>query len=100
MRLKKMLSTTSTQQPATGKNGSGPSSANRNEQPETKKKEPGLSSATRNEQPETRNPVVVPGCQHIKADGLRCGSPAMDHGAFCFFHTDVRLRRRHKRIPL
>ena len=42
----------------------------------------------------------VPRCQHIKADGLRCGSPAMNHGAFCFFHTDVRLRRRHKRIPL
>jgi len=23
----------------------------------------------------------------------------MRHAAFCFFHTDVRLRRRHKRIP-
>jgi hypothetical protein len=39
-------------------------------------------------------------CQHIKANGLRCGSPAMNHSAFCFFHTDSRLRRRHKRIPL
>ena len=46
----------------------------------------------------TSNPV--PTCQHIKANGLRCGSPAMQHGAFCFFHTDVRLRRKHKRIPL
>jgi hypothetical protein len=43
---------------------------------------------------------LVERCQHIKADGLRCGSPAMHHGAFCYFHTDVRLRRRHKRIPL
>ena len=54
---------------------------------------------TRNEQPETRNALVA-ACQHIKANGLRCGSPAMNHSAFCFFHTDVRLRRRHKRIPL
>jgi hypothetical protein len=39
-------------------------------------------------------------CQHIKANGIRCGSPSMNHSAFCFFHTDVPLRRKHKRMPL
>src|SRR5258705_2429273 len=48
----------------------------------------------------TMQTQLVEPCQHIKANGLRCGSPAMRNAAFCFFHTDVRLRRRHKRIPL
>jgi len=43
---------------------------------------------------------LVEPCQHIKANGLRCGSPAMQHGAFCYFHTDARLRRKHRRMPL
>jgi hypothetical protein len=63
----------SSQQPATSKNGSSPSSTTSNS---------------------------IPACQHIKANGLHCGSPAMNHSAFCYFHTDVRLRRKHKRIPL
>src|SRR6266705_2039805 len=54
---------------------------------------------TSNQQLATSN-ILVERCQHIKADEIRCGSPAMHHGAFCYFHTDVRLRRRHKRIPL
>ena len=45
-------------------------------------------------------PAVISNCQQIKANGLRCGSPAMNHSAFCFFHTDVRLRRRYKKMPL
>src|SRR6266436_1421765 len=57
------------------------------------------SSPTNNYQLETKN-SAVPACQHIKANGMRCGSPAMHHGAFCYFHTDARLRRKHKRMPL
>jgi hypothetical protein len=28
-------------------------------------------------------------CTHIKANGLRCGSPALKGQYFCFFHTDL-----------
>jgi hypothetical protein len=28
----------------------------------------------------------IPQCQHIKFDGIRCGSPAMRGAANCYFH--------------
>jgi hypothetical protein len=28
-------------------------------------------------------------CTHIKANGIRCGSPALKGQYFCFFHTDL-----------
>ena len=28
----------------------------------------------------------VPICQHVKRDGVRCGSPAMRRKRYCFFH--------------
>lgn len=31
-------------------------------------------------------PVVVPTCHHIKANGVRCGSPALRQRRLCHFH--------------
>ncbi len=28
-------------------------------------------------------------CRHIKANGLRCGSPALKGGQFCYYHSKV-----------
>jgi len=33
-----------------------------------------------------------PRCQHVKVNGVRCGSPAMKRHAFCYFHHNLRLR--------
>jgi hypothetical protein len=36
-----------------------------------------------------------PTCQHIKKNGIRCGSPALRGRSFCYFHT--RWRETHSR---
>jgi len=36
----------------------------------------------------------VPRCQHVKVNGVQCGSPALRHGAHCFFHTRVEYERQ------
>lgn len=36
---------------------------------------------------------AIPICRHIKANGIRCQSPALSAEPFCFFH--VRLHRDH-----
>lgn len=41
-------------------------------------------------------PVIVPSCQHIKANGIQCGSPALRSGRFCYFHQQ--WRNRNKRM--
>lgn len=33
----------------------------------------------------------APRCQHIKADGVRCGSPSLRHKNFCHFHHRLRI---------
>jgi hypothetical protein len=38
----------------------------------------------------------VPICEHIKDNGIRCGSPAMRHVHFCYFHR----RAHHPPVPL
>jgi len=42
-------------------------------------------------------------CEHIKANGLRCGSPALRQRRYCYFHFcahDLRRRRRqHPNAP-
>jgi len=42
-------------------------------------------------------------CEHIKANGLRCGSPALRQRRYCYFHScahDLRRRRRqHPNAP-
>ena len=45
----------------------------------------------------------IPQCEHIKANGLRCGSPALRQRRYCYFHFcahDLRRRRRqHPNAP-
>ena len=41
-------------------------------------------------------------CQHVKKDGIRCGSPAMREKRYCFFHQrdrehEARRRAEHLR---
>ena len=41
----------------------------------------------------------IPQCEHIKANGLRCGSPALRQRRYCYFHFcahDLRRRRRQQ----
>ncbi len=38
----------------------------------------------------------VPRCQHIKMNGMQCGSPALNRRRQCFFHE--RAREQHNRI--
>src|SRR5207253_869270 len=41
----------------------------------------------------------IPQCEHIKANGLRCGSPALRERRYCYFHFcahDLRRRRRQQ----
>src|SRR5512133_823326 len=42
-------------------------------------------------------------CTHVKADGIRCGSPALRGEAFCYFHhhnADHRPRRDAKAVDI
>ena len=32
----------------------------------------------------------IPRCQHIKVNGVQCGSPAMRERAYCYFHEEWR----------
>jgi hypothetical protein len=36
-------------------------------------------------------------CQHIKVNGLQCGSPALTNRKYCYFHADMRDRARRLR---
>src|SRR5438132_2143786 len=41
-------------------------------------------------------------CEHIKANGLRCGSPALRQRRYCYFHFcahDLRRRRHQPNAP-
>ncbi len=31
----------------------------------------------------------APRCNHVKSDGVRCGSPALTNGAYCYAHTQM-----------
>src|SRR5271157_1004847 len=39
-------------------------------------------------------PVTIRRCQHIKVNGIQCGSPAMRKERHCFFHEQCRLMSR------
>ena len=42
----------------------------------------------------------IPQCEHIKANGLRCGSPALRQRRYCYFHFCAHdLRRRRRQHP-
>jgi hypothetical protein len=36
----------------------------------------------------------VPRCQHVKVNGVQCGSPALRRKTHCYFHTRVEHERR------
>jgi hypothetical protein len=40
--------------------------------------------------------MVIPRCQHIKFDGVQCGSPAVHNRRHCFYHNRVRYERRSR----
>jgi hypothetical protein len=40
-------------------------------------------------------PVTIRRCQHIKVNGIQCGSPAKRNEMHCFFHEQCRLMSRH-----
>ena len=45
---------------------------------------------------------TVPNCQHIKTNGLQCGSPALHGHNHCYFHCqqyDLRRRKRNAKPP-
>jgi hypothetical protein len=35
----------------------------------------------------------VPRCQHVKVNGVRCGSPALRRRRRCYFHEEIRIDR-------
>jgi hypothetical protein len=37
-------------------------------------------------------------CRHIRINGERCGSPALNSAVFCYYHVELD-RRHHKRTP-
>ena len=37
--------------------------------------------------------LAIPICRHVKTNGLRCQSPALNGEPFCYFH--VRLHKHH-----
>jgi hypothetical protein len=36
----------------------------------------------------------VPRCQHVKVNGVQCGSPALRRKAYCYFHERVQYERK------
>ena len=41
----------------------------------------------------------APRCMHVRANGVRCGSPAMRGDAFCFFHDRLYNRPAEDSFP-
>src|SRR5258706_6707790 len=41
----------------------------------------------------------APRCQQVKSDGVRCGSPAMQSGPFCYFHERMVNRMPPSEFP-
>jgi hypothetical protein len=43
----------------------------------------------------------IPQCQHIKINGVQCGSPALKDRSFCYFHFRMRIEAaRRRQAPL
>ena len=43
--------------------------------------------------------VVIPQCQRLKKDGVRCGSPALRGKSFCYFHNRAPKPRPKRVVP-
>jgi hypothetical protein len=41
----------------------------------------------------------APRCMHVRANGVRCGCPAMRQNAFCFFHDRLYNRSYEESFP-
>ena len=41
----------------------------------------------------------APRCMHVRANGVRCGSPAMRQNAFCYFHDRLYNRPYEESFP-
>ena len=41
----------------------------------------------------------APRCMHVRANGVRCGSPAMRDDAFCYFHDRLYNRPAEEAFP-
>jgi hypothetical protein len=41
-------------------------------------------------------PTFIPRCQHLKVNGKQCGSPALRHERYCYFHDRWRQERSRK----
>ena len=41
----------------------------------------------------------APRCMHVRANGIRCGCPAMRQNAFCFFHDRLYNRPYEESFP-
>jgi hypothetical protein len=55
-------------------------------------------------EPTTSKPIV-PICQHLKDDGIRCGTPAVNGRQFCYYHhrahhPGARIASRRYRAPV
>ncbi len=44
--------------------------------------------------------TTIPRCQHIKFNGIQCGSPALRSKNFCYFHNRIRYQRPDYDIPV
>jgi hypothetical protein len=40
-------------------------------------------------------PISIRRCQHIKADGKPCASPALREKKYCYYHTEWRRKSAH-----
>lgn len=43
--------------------------------------------------------VVIPQCQKVKKDGVRCGSPALRGKVLCYFHSRAPKRKPKLLLP-
>lgn len=41
----------------------------------------------------------APRCEHMKANGVRCGSPALRGKQFCYFHHRLRIPKTRTQLP-
>ncbi len=48
----------------------------------------------------TLNARRAPRCQHLKANGDRCGSPALSGHDLCYFHQKATADERPERFPV
>jgi hypothetical protein len=44
-------------------------------------------------------PIAIRRCQHIKVNGIQCGSPAKRDEMHCYYHVQCRRSRRHINLP-